>query len=55
MKVGDLVRWDDLNGVKLIGMIVGFDSDNDPKVKSCRSNITIAHWRRNLEVISESR
>ncbi len=55
MKVGDLVRWDDLNGVKLIGMIVGFDSDNDPRVRDCKSGVIIAHWRKSLEVVSESR
>jgi len=54
VKVGDLVQWDNLNGVKLIGMIVGFDSDNDPRVKVCSSNITIATWRSSLEVLSES-
>ena len=55
MKVGDLVKWDDLNGVTLVGVVVGFDNDNDPKVRSCRSGITIAHWRRTVKVISESR
>jgi hypothetical protein len=55
VKVGDLVQWDDLNGVILIGLIVGFDKEDDPIVKDCKSNITIAHWRKSLEVVSESR
>ena len=55
MKVGDLVKWTDLGGEDLIGIIVGFDDENDPIVKSCGSSIKCAHWRHSLEVVSESR
>ena len=55
MKVGDLVKWTALRGEDLVGIIVGFDDENDPIVKDCKSNITIAHWRKSLEVVSESR
>ena len=55
MKVGDLVRWKGLNFRTFLGIIVGFDDENDPIVKSCGSGITIAHWRDSLEVLSESR
>ena len=54
MKVGDLVRWKGLNFRTFLGIIVGFDDENDPIVKDCKSNITIAHWRKSLEVVSES-
>lgn len=52
MKVGNLVRWEGLNSRIFIGIIVGFDDENDPIVKSCGSGITIAHWRKSLEVLS---
>ena len=55
MKVGDLVKWTALRGEDFLGIIVGFDDENDPIVKSCGSGITIAHWRDKLEVLSESR
>jgi len=55
MKVGDLVKWKAMNGEPLMGLIVGFDCENDPKVKSLKSGIVIAHWRSSLEVLSESR
>ena len=55
MKVGNLVRWKGLNFRTFLGIIVGFDDENDPIVKSCGSGITIAHWRDKLEVLSESR
>ena len=55
MKVGNLVRWKGLNSRTFLGVIVGFDDENDPIVKSCGSGITIAHWRDKLEVLSESR
>ncbi len=51
MKVGNLVRWEALNGNLLIGIIIGFDKENDPIVKSCNSGITIAHWRDSLEIL----
>ena len=54
MKVGDLVKWTALRGEDLVGIIVGFDDENDPIVKSCGSSIKCAHWRSSLEVVSES-
>jgi len=53
MKVGDLVRFTGLNNDTLLGIIVGFDKDNDPIVKSCKSRIEHPHWRSSLEVLSE--
>ena len=53
MKVGDLVKWKALNGEPLVGVIVGFDCENDPQVKSCKSGIVVAHWRSSLEIINE--
>ena len=53
MKVGDLVKWKALAGEPLLGIIVGFDKDNDPIVKSCKSRIEHPHWRSSLEVLSE--
>ena len=55
MKVGDLVRFTGLNNDTLFGIIVGFDKDNDPIVKSCKSRIAHPHWRSSVEVISEGR
>ena len=54
MKVGDLVKWTELGGENLVGIIVGFDDENDPIVKSVGSSIKCAHWRSSLEVVSES-
>ena len=54
MKVGDLVRWEGLNFRTFLGIIVGFDDENDPIVKSCGSSIKCAHWRSSLEVVRES-
>ena len=55
MKVGDLVKWTELYGEDLVGLIVGFDKEDDPIVKDCKSGVIIAHWRKSLEVLSESR
>ena len=55
LKVGNLVRWEGLNFRTFLGIIVGFDDENDPIVKTCCSGITIAHWRKSLEVLNESR
>ena len=52
MKVGNLVRWKALNGNPMLGIIVGFDKEDDPVVKTCCSGITIAHWRKSLKVLS---
>ena len=54
MKVGDLVKWTALRGEELVGIIVGFDDENDPIVRDCKSSVIIAHWRDKLEVVSES-
>ncbi len=55
MKVGDLVRCKGLGGSVLLGIIVGFDEDNDPKVRDNKTGIVAANWRSGVEVISESR
>ena len=55
MKVGDLVKWKSLIGEPLLGIIVGFDKDNDPIVRSCKSRIEHPHWRSSLELINETR
>jgi hypothetical protein len=55
VKVGNLVRWKGLNSRTFLGVIVGFDNENDPIVKSCGSGIKCAHWRDTLEVLNESR
>ena len=55
MKVGDLVKWTALRGEDLVGLIVGFDKENDPMVRDCKSGVIIAHWRKSLEVLNESR
>ena len=54
MKVGDLVKWTEFRGEYLVGLIVGFDDENDPIVRDCKSGVIIAHWRKSLEVVSES-
>ncbi len=55
MKVGNLVRWKGLDFNTRLGVIVGFDDENDPKVRDCKSGVIIAHWRASLEVLNESR
>lgn len=54
MKVGDLVKFKGLRNNPLLGIIVGFDKDNDPIVRSCKSKVTTAHWRNQVEVLSET-
>ena len=53
MKVGDLVKFRGLRNNPLLGVIVGFDKDNDPIVRSCNSRVSTPHWRNQIEVISE--
>ena len=54
MKVGDLVKYSYHKKVG-IGIIVGFDEDDDPIVRDNRSGVVAASWRTKLEVINESR
>jgi hypothetical protein len=53
VKVGDLVKFKGLRNSALLGIIVGFDKDNDPIVKSCKSKMCTPHWRNQVEVINE--
>jgi hypothetical protein len=53
MKVGDLVKFRGLRNNPLLGIIVGFDDENDPIVRSCNSKMCTPHWRNQVEVISE--
>jgi hypothetical protein len=55
VKVGDLVKWEGLNYRTFLGIIVGFDEESDPIVRTCCTGNKMSHWRRSLEVISESR
>jgi len=56
VKVGDLVRfdWPQVGKVRM-GIIVGFDEDDDPKIRDSASGVIIAHWAMKVKVISESR
>ena len=54
MKVGDLVKYNAL-GCSRIGIIVGFDRDDDPIIRQSENGIAMANWRTRVEVISESR
>jgi len=53
VKVGDLVRFKGLRNKPLLGIIVGFDEEGDPIVRSCKNRTTTPHWRNQIEVISE--
>ena len=55
MKVGDLVRWKGLNFRTFLGIIVDFDDENDPIVRTCCTGNKMSHWRDKLEVLNESR
>jgi len=53
MKIGDLVKYqgdDDRPGI-----VVGFDDDGDPIVHFFYDGESAAYFKRNIEVISESR
>lgn len=54
MKVGDLVKYNAL-GYTRMGIIVGFDRDDDPIIRESESGVAMANWRIHVEVISESR
>ena len=54
MKVGDLIQFKGLRNSPLLGVIVGFDKDNDPIIRSCKGGTTTPHWRNQVEVLNES-
>jgi len=55
VKIGDLVRVlaGDLEGYFPLGVVVGFDEDDDPIV--FERGEKLAHYRKHLEVIYENR
>ena len=55
MQVGDLVKYSYCKKAGT-GIIVGFgDFNGDPIIRDNRSGAVRASWRKNVEVISESR
>ena len=54
MKIGDLVIYR-LNDDDRPGIVVGFDDDGDPIVHFFYDGESAAYFKRNIEVISESR
>ena len=67
MKVGDLISWVGPGGLgdialegrkdSAVGLIVGFDDDNDPVILFPVSNVWLQsgpQYSRNVEVISEA-
>jgi len=58
VKVGNLVRHKGAYDVPpWIGIVIGFDPDGDPIVRTTRGNsgVICPQWMHNVEVISESR
>jgi len=55
VKVGNLVRWKGLKSRTFLGIIVGFDDEGDPIVRTCCTGNEMPHWRASLEVLNESR
>lgn len=63
MKVGDLVIYKGglaiaprgLRSRDAVGIITGFDEDNDPKILNSKTGIVNAEYRGRVEVVSESR
>ena len=55
MQVGDLVRVlvGDREGNYPLGLVIGFDEDDDPIV--LERGQKLAHYRKHLEVIHESK
>ena len=55
MKVGDLVKYGSYPSNVSVGIVVGFDEDNDPIIWQTDTGVVIAHWYNKVKVISESR
>ena len=54
MKVGDLVKCN-AGRRTVIGVIVGFDDEDDPVVFDFKEEVRLEFWRRGVEVINASR
>ena len=58
MKIGDLVKYKykvEVGYDRAVGVIVGFDRDDDPIVYQSHNGEQTAHWLYSVEVINEDR